>query len=384
MPTAKNLTYLRARNQGAVLQTLLREENISKRELAHRLNLTPMSISYIAGDLLEKGILQENRTERIKKETPGRRGIALSVTPNRLLAIGVSVSRRHLCVSLVELCGRTLCCKSHRHGEKVTTDSLTAQIIKDISEMLESVQRENVLGIGVSCSGLVDMQEKTIIFTTDFHGISNWKIGKILEEKFLLPCFVAEDMKAAGLAEYYYGAAKDLSDFIYLGITYGLGAGVIAGGKLLEGNRGFCGEVGHTTLYHDGVLCGCGNRGCAEMYVSAGAISERAGVEDWSAFIALCEKEPQNAKVAEIRHDLSTLLVNIINSFDTEAVVIGHEGADLPHAFFALLEGEVNSRILAKNVKNVEILPSLIPKEIHALNGAAICFFQLFAGNFKL
>ena len=384
MPTAKNLTYLRAKNQGAVLRTLLMEENISKQEIAHRLHLTPMSISYIAGDLLEKGILQENRTERIKKETPGRRGIALSVTPGRLLAVGVSVTRRHVCVSLVDLCGKTLNYKSHRHGESVTAASLTAQIIKDITEILHGVKRENVLGIGISCSGLVDMQTKTIIFTTDFYDISNWQIGKILEEEFDLPCFAAEDMKAAALAEYYYGTAKKLSDFIYLGITYGLGAGVIAGGKLLEGNRGFCGEVGHTTLYHDGAPCGCGNRGCAEMYVSAGAIIRRAGVKDWPSFIALCEEDTQNAKTAEIRHDLSTLLVNIINSFDTEAVVIGHEGADLPQAFFTLLEKEVNSRILAKNVKNVEILPSRIPGEIHALNGAAICFFQLFAGYFRL
>lgn len=384
MPTAKNLTYLRAGNQGAVLRTLLRGENISKQELAHRLNLTPMSISYIAGDLLEKGILQENRKKRIKKETPGRRGIALSITPERLLAIGVSVSRKNLCVSLVDLCGKILRCKSHRHGETVTAESLTDKIIGDITEILGSVNKENVLGIGISSSGLVDMQEKTIIMTTDFHGIANWKIGRILEEKFSLPCFVAEDMKAAGLAEYYYGAAKNLSDFIYLGITYGLGAGVIAGGKLLEGNRGFCGEVGHTTLYHDGETCGCGNRGCAEMYLSVGAIKKRTGLKTFDAFVSLSEKEPQNAKVTEIAHDLSTLLVNIVNTFDAEAIVIGHEGAALPSSFFETVSIEVNRRILAKSVKTVQILPSEIPGEIHALNGAAIIFFQLFAGYFKL
>lgn len=384
MPTAKNLTYLRARNQGAVLQTLLREGSISKQDLSQRLNLTPMSISYIAGDLLEKGILQENRTELIKKETPGRRGIGLSITPNRLLAIGVSVSRRHLRVSLVELCGRTLHCTSHRHGENVTKDSLTKQILDDISQMLTKVPKEYILGIGVSCIGLVDIQEKTVIAATDFYGIANWQIGRILEETFSLPCFVAEDMKAAGLAEYYYGAAKNLSDFVYLGITYGLGAGVIAGGKLLEGNRGFCGEVGHTTLYHDGVTCVCGNRGCAEMYLSAGAIAERAGVENWEAFVSLCQKEPQNPLICGIVHELSTLIVNIVNNYDSEAVVIGHEGAALPKVIFEMLNREVSGRILARKVKTVEICPSAIPKQIHELNGAAIVFFQLFAGTFRL
>ena len=384
MPTAKNLTYLRARNQGAVLETLLRGENISKQELAHRLKLTPMSISYIAGDLLEKGILQENRTAPIKKDTPGRRGVALSITPNRLLAVGVSVSRRHLRVSLAELSGKTLHCITHQHNENVTSESLTEQISLDIAEVLTLAPKEHILGIGVSCIGLVDIQEKTVISTTDFYGIENWNIGKVLEERFSLPCFVAEDMKAAGLAEYYYGAAKNLTDFIYLGITYGLGSGIIADGKLLEGNRGFCGEVGHTTLYHDGLTCVCGNRGCAEKYLSVGAITERLSLENWDEVISFCNKNPEDKALDTIIHELSTLIVNIINNFDSEAIVIGHEGAALPEFVFEALNLEVNKRILARNVKTVNILPSLIPKQIHALNGAAIVFFQLFAGTFKL
>ena len=58
--TAKNLTYLRAQNQGAILRTLLMGKENTKQELAQKLNLTPMSISYITNDLLEKGILTQN------------------------------------------------------------------------------------------------------------------------------------------------------------------------------------------------------------------------------------------------------------------------------------------------------------------------------------
>jgi predicted NBD/HSP70 family sugar kinase len=384
MPTAKNLTYLRARNQGAILQTLLQGESISKQELSRRLNLTPMSISYIAGDLLEKGILIENRSATIKKETLGRRGVALSIAPNRLLAVGVSVSRRHLRVSLVELCGKTLKCISHQHDENVTTSILTQQIVNDIKELLPLAPREYILGIGVSCIGLVDIQNKTVISTTDFYGINTWPIGETLQKEFDIPCFVAEDMKAAGLTEHYYGTAKGLSDFIYLGITYGLGAGVIAGGKLLEGNRGFCGEVGHTTLHYDGIPCVCGNRGCAEKYLSVSAITERLGLSSWQQFIDLCKNEPDNSEVATVTKELSTLIVNIINNYDSEAIIIGHEGADLPEQFFENINRQVNARILARSVKNVSIISSSIPEKIHELNGAAIVFFQLFAGNFKL
>lgn len=382
--TAKNLTYLRAQNQGAVLRTLLMGKNISKQELAQRLNLTPMSISYITNDLLEKGILTQNQAQPIPKNSPGRRAVALEIATHRLLAIGVSISRRHLRVSLSDICGQTIRLISHRHPSVLNKEDLTAQIIANIEELLLLAPREHILGIGVSCIGLVDIREKTVINTTDFFDIQNWPIGKFLQEHFGFNCYVVEDMKAAGLAEYYYGAARTFNDFIYLGITYGLGAGIISNSKLLEGNRGFCGEVGHTTLYHDGKTCGCGNRGCAEMYLSVGAILERMGLKDWQDFAALCQKSPQDPAVQSIVRDLTTLLVNIVNCYDPQAVIIGHEGAVFSKELFEQMDAEVNRRIIAGGIKNVKILPSAISEKIHALNGAAVVFSRLFGGEFKL
>ena len=382
--TAKNLTYLRAQNQGAILKALLLGKEISKQELAGRLNLTPMSISYITNDLLEKGIITENQEKPIKKDSPGRRALALEIVPRRLLAIGVSISRRHLRIALSDLCGEPIRLISHRHSPDLTKETLTDMILEEVEDLLKLAPREHILGIGVSCIGLVDIREKTVVATTDFFGIQNWPIGKILQDRFNLTCYVVEDMKAAGLAEYYYGAAGALNDFIYLGVTYGLGAGIISNSKLLEGNRGFCGEVGHTTLYHDGKNCGCGNRGCAEMYLSVGAILERMGLEDWQDFADLCRKSPRDPAVQAILRDLATLLVNIVNCYDTEAVIIGHEGALLIEEIFTQLNEEVNRRIMARAVKKVEILPSAISEKIHALNGAAVIFSRLFGGEFKL
>lgn len=381
MPNAKNLTYLRAQNQGAILKAVLLGENVTKQELARLTGLTAMSISNITNDLLEKGILTEHR-EGIKKETPGRRAVALELVEGRLLAIGVSVSRRHLRCALVDLSGNVLKILSHRQPQELTAQSLTEQIFTDIRALMQEAPKEYILGIGVSCIGLVDMREKKVAVATDFYGIRDWPIGRLLEEEFDLPCLVVEDMKAAGLAELYYGAAGGLNDFVYLGLTYGLGAGVISNSKLLEGNRGFCGEVGHTTLYHDGKTCGCGNRGCAETYLSVGAILERAGLEDWQEFTALSNR--QDPVVKSVLRDLTTLLVNIVNIYDTEAVLIGHEGALLSGAFFERLNEEVNRRIMARAVKTVSIRPSVLPDKIHALSGAAIIFSRLFGGEFKL
>ncbi len=383
MPTAKNLSFLRARNQGSVLRELLRGQAVSNQQLAKKLKLTPMSISYITSDLLEKGIIKEN-PHPIVKDTPGRPAVALDIVPARLLAIGVLVSRRHLRVSLTDLTGGILHSLSRHHPEHLTKEQLTEQIITDIKEMLGHAPADNILGIGVSCIGLVDVHCKAVLATTDFHSIADWHIGEILEKEFEKPCFVAEDMKASALAEHYYGAAQSLSDFIYLGLTYGLGAGVITHGKLLEGNRGFCGEIGHTTLYHDGKECTCGNHGCAEMYLGIAALLSQSRCKNWEQFITLCKEQPENETVVQMTHDLATLLVNTVNTFDTEAIIIGHEGAALSEEIFAALSEQVNARILARSVKQVAILPSAISARVHAVGAAAIVFSRLFAGDFKL
>ena len=60
------------------------------------------------------------------------------------------------------------------------------------------------------------------------------------------------------------------SDFMYVSGEIGVGGGIVLGGELFRGYRGFGGEFGHTTVEADGLPCACGSRGCLET---------RAGLE---------------------------------------------------------------------------------------------------------
>lgn len=383
---ARNLKYLRASNQVAILKEFLLEKHISKQDLANKLNLTAMSISYITADLIEKGILKD--VEGIKRITnsPGRRASLLSLNGNKILAIGVSLTRRHIITSLVGLGGDVIKSFSHRHTDNTSADSLTEIILSDIELLLNEVKDNILLGVGVSSAGFVNVKDRNIISITDFYSIKNWKICDIVEKKYNIPCYLANDMHSSALAESYYGRAKTYSDFLYLGITYGLGSSVILNGKLLEGNFGFCGEVGHTTLYHDGKVCSCGNRGCAELYLSVNTLLKKSGTNDWQEFLNFCDENPQSSVVQEFVYDLTTFLVNLINTFDPEAVIIGHEGASLllKDTIYNQLNKDINQRIISRLLKNISVLPSSIYNKIDELNAASIVFSHLFNGEFKL
>lgn len=95
---------------------------------------------------------------------------------------------------------------------------------------------------------------------------------EIFKKHFKVPIVLTNDAKAAAIGEKIYGNAKDLEDFIVITLGTGLGSGFVSNGELIYGHDGFAGELGHTTIRHNGRQCGCGRKGCLETYVSATGI----------------------------------------------------------------------------------------------------------------
>ena len=87
-----------------------------------------------------------------------------------------------------------------------------------------------------------------------------------------VPVSITNDANAAALGEKYYGAAKSMTDAVVITLGTGLGSGIIVNNRILYGHDGFAGELGHLVIEPEGRKCGCGHRGCLEMYVSAKGI----------------------------------------------------------------------------------------------------------------
>ncbi len=101
-----------------------------------------------------------------------------------------------------------------------------------------------------------------------------WKgiipFAKLMEDKFKLPVTLTNDANAAAIGEMMYGAAKGMKDFIMITLGTGVGSGIVANGKLIYGNDGFAGELGHTIIIPNGRLHeGTGKHGSLESYASA-------------------------------------------------------------------------------------------------------------------
>jgi len=128
-----------------------------------------------------------------------------------------------------------------------------------------------VVGVGAGVPGLVD-KKGLIRSSANMRPLDGFDLAAFLERQTGFPVVCGNDANLIALGEYAYGAGRGLKSFVVITIGTGLGSGLVLEGRLWTGVGGFAAEFGHVTVEPEGIPCPCGNRGCLEQYVSAGAI----------------------------------------------------------------------------------------------------------------
>jgi glucokinase len=138
--------------------------------------------------------------------------------------------------------------------------------------------REDFVGVGMGSPGPLELPSGRLLEPPNLPGFEGLELKTELESRLQLPVVVECDANAAALAECHAGAGKSsgYQSLCMLTLGTGVGSGIILNGHVWHGFNGMGGEAGHVPVYRDGLLCGCGTRGCLEQYASATAIA-RAG-----------------------------------------------------------------------------------------------------------
>jgi len=129
---------------------------------------------------------------------------------------------------------------------------------------------------GIGCPGTINMREGIIVAAPNLP-FRHTPLRAMLSAKLGCPCIVENDANTAAWGEYAAGAAKDISDMVFFTLGTGIGGAVICDGTMIRGYSGQAGELGHIIIYPDSDrVCGCGQRGCAEVHASASHTANRA------------------------------------------------------------------------------------------------------------
>lgn len=142
---------------------------------------------------------------------------------------------------------------------------------------------------------------------------------------------ITNDANAAALGERAYGVAKGMDHFIMITLGTGVGSGIIIDGKLLYGNDGFAGELGHVIVKPGGRECGCGRKGCLEAYCSATGIArtarERLTTTDEPSLLRKVNIDTLNSKdIYDAAVEGDEMAIDI---FKETGTILGHALADM-------------------------------------------------------
>ncbi len=147
-------------------------------------------------------------------------------------------------------------------------------------------------------------------------------LGRKIEIQNDANCFV--------LAEALHGAGRGKNLVFGVIMGTGCGGGIVYKGEVITGPQAIAGEWGHMSIHPDGPLCYCGQRGCAETYISGGGLEARYAeqfgtkrpfkeiVNDYNAGDARAV-----AFMKVFFRNFGRSLANLIDVLDPDVVVLG-------------------------------------------------------------
>ena len=187
------------------------------------------------------------------------------------LACGIDVGGTKIAGGVVDESGTIL---EELLVESPATDvpAIEAAIEKLVTELRT---RHPIEAVGVGAAGYIDKARAVVLFAPNLA----WRdldLKVDLEEALGLPVVVENDANAAAWGEFQFGAGHDVDDLLLVTVGTGVGGGLVLDGSLYRGAFGVGAEIGHMRVVPDGILCGCGNRGCFEMYASGSALVREA------------------------------------------------------------------------------------------------------------
>jgi N-acylmannosamine kinase len=146
----------------------------------------------------------------------------------------------------------------------------------DLVAAITGLAPKNAVGaVAVATTGIVRDGALTALNPQTLPIENGYPLARALERALGVPPLVVNDAQAAAWAEFAVGAGRGFSSFAFVTVSTGIGCGLVIDGRLQTGANGLAGHVGHTRSDPDGVVCGCGRRGCLETIASGTALARR-------------------------------------------------------------------------------------------------------------
>jgi glucokinase len=248
----------------------------------------------------------------------------------------------------------------------VTDDA--EQLFTVVADLVAEVESDDVVAVGVGCGGPMTRGGD---FVSPLN-IPAWRAFPLrarLHELTSLPVWVDNDAKALAVGEGWTGAAAGADNYIGMVVSTGVGGGIVLDGRLLDGDGGNAGHIGHVIVEPGGRVCGCGARGCVEAEASGTAIAQITG------------RPPAEAPL-ELRKRTGMLvgraIASVANLLDLPlAVVSGSVALGFGEPFYAAAQQEIDASCRLEFSRGTRVVTGALGRDGPLVGAARVALRRL-------
>jgi predicted NBD/HSP70 family sugar kinase len=366
-------------NRDIVLEIIRSQQPVARADLARSSGLQPSTISAIVEQLIQEKWVSEGAMARRPR---GRPSTLLSL--NDAMVILVADVRPHQAiVALVDLNGRFLA----REAVPLVSEPVrsVAKIVQSMESMRAAHSDRSFEGIGISMPGRVDPETQRLILAPNLKW-SDYDIKGAIEEQMRLQVELANAANACLLSELWSGRLDGIRNAVLITVSEGIGGAILANGQIITSRSGLAGEFGHSPIDPTGPVCGCGQRGCWEVFASSTAalryhaeLSPKVRVSSIHDLLRLTEEGDATAIAAVTRQaeHLGRGLRLVTASLSPEIVLITGDLTTSWARFGPIIQREMAATMLAGTPPELGITKD---GELSRLRGAAAVVLQRHSG----
>lgn len=256
-----------------IIKYLFLNGSTSNAEICSKFDISLPTSMGLINQLMESGIVVKAGQG---KSEGGRKPDLYGLKEHSFFVLSIHIKRFKIKIAIIDN-NHSIIEEDEIATEISPKSNIVELLYKKAQEVIKNsgIDPKKMLGVGISMPGLVSTKEGKN-FTYYLTEQEPESLKDKFEKKFKKPVVILNDTKSACLAEYRFGIGKNKENVLVISMDWGIGLGIIMGGKMHTGHSGFAGEFGHIPMVEDGLLCHCGKRGCLEMEASGLALVRKA------------------------------------------------------------------------------------------------------------
>jgi predicted NBD/HSP70 family sugar kinase len=391
-PQPADFTDVRATNLAVVLRHLRANGPSSRASIAATTGLNKATVSSLTGVLIEQRLLRETG---LSGNRIGRPGTALALDGSAYAAIGLQVAADRLTALAVDFAGEQILLwhrqfdggpgfgpadggsggASDRDGVGRAISAVAALAQRAATRVRQ--QGRQVLGLTVAVPGLVS--DGGTVRLSPSLGWSDVDLRGLLSGSLRQPGLdvaVANHAGLAAVAELRHGGHPAEHDLTYVTGAAGIEAGIVVDGRLLQGSRGFTGQIGRFSLGPAGSPTLADLAGIEPLVRQAlpgfdpAALSDLTPAVEQVAALARSGDAGVLAALRDTGCHLGQGLALLANLVNPEVIVLGDHYAALAEWILPAAGSELARNTLAPAAGGARLIASTLGLHAAALGGA--------------